>query len=217
MKKLLILATMMTSPLVLAKDPRIRINVLDTGITVEGAKKFHKALCKDGHSKNAIHQQARHGTNIVSIIAKKLNTKKYCIEIHRIMGEDTTLNDEKKALVQSYDAKYVNMSFNGPGVYRFEKIMIRNLLKKKVHIFVAAGNANENLDTDPSYPAAYNMKSKYWHVVGSSTPTWYGRKFSNYGSKVTETQPGTKIGWPSMTGTSQATPNALNKFIRGIK
>ena len=42
MKKLLILATMMTSPLVLAKDPRIRINVLDTGITVEGAKKFHK-------------------------------------------------------------------------------------------------------------------------------------------------------------------------------
>lgn len=217
MKQIFLVASILISGMAQAKDKRVRINVLDNGITKTGVKKFHKALCKDGHSKNALHKDAKHGTNVVSIIANKLDTKKYCIEVHRIMGEGTSLKDEHRALVQSWDAKYVNMSFNGPGIYKFERRMIKNLTSKGIHIFVAAGNANENLDKKPSYPAAYKIKNKFWHVIGSSTKTWYGKKFSNFGSMVTETQPGTKLGWPKMTGTSQATPNALNKHIRGIK
>ena len=217
MKKLLTIITILTSVSAIAKDPRIRINVLDNGMTKAGVRKFHKALCKDGHSKNAINEDGKHGTNVVSIIAKKLNTKKYCIEVHNILGEGTTGKDEHRALVKSYDAKYVNMSFNGKGSMSWERNIIKNFLSKKIHVFVAAGNSNENLDTTPSYPAAYKNKSKYWHVVGSSTKTWYGKTFSNFGKAVTETQPGTQIGWPKMTGTSQSTPNALNKLVRGIK
>ena len=217
MKKLIAIITILSSTLAIAKDQRARINVLDNGITKAGVKKFHKALCKDGHSKNSLNEDGQHGTNIVSIIANKLNTKKFCIEIHNVLGAGTTMKDEFRALFASFDAKFINMSFAGDQPSKTEKQMIKVLLKKNIHIFVAAGNQNKNLDKSPTYPASYGFKTKKYHVVGSSTKTWYGKKFSNFGKVVTETQPGTKIGWPLMTGTSQSTPNALNKFVRGIK
>ena len=217
MKKLLAIITILTSVNVMAKDLRTRINVLDNGITKAGTKKFFKALCTDGHSKNALHKDAKHGTNVVSIIANKLDTKKYCIEIHRIMGPNTSMKNEYKALWASFDAGFINMSFTGDYPVKTEKNLMRILLKKNIHIFVAAGNSNRDLDLEPSFPGSYGFKTKKFHVVGSSTKTWIGKKFSNFGSVITETQPGTQIGWPIMTGTSQSTPNALNKFIRGIK
>ena len=217
MKQLITIAAILISGLAQAKDKRTRINVLDTGITPEAKIKFNKALCSDGHSRNWIEKTGKHGTNVVSLIANKLNTKKFCIEVHNILGLNTNGKNELKALARSLDAKYINMSFNGRHPMKFERNFIKLFLKKKIHVFVAAGNNKENLDITPSYPAAYKFKSKYWHVVGSSTKTWYGKTFSNFGRLVTETQPGTKIGWPKMTGTSQSTPNALNKLIRGIK
>ena len=217
MKQILAIITLLASTTSYAKDQRQRINVLDNGITKAGVKKFAKALCKDGHSKNALNEEGKHGTNVISIIANKLNTKKFCIEIHNVLGKGTTMKDEFRALFASFDAKFINMSFAGDQPSKTEKQMIKVLLKKNIHIFVAAGNQNKNLDKSPTYPASYGFKTKKYHVVGSSTKTWYGKKFSNFGSVVTEKQPGTKIGWPLMTGTSQSTPNALNKFIRGIK
>ena len=217
MKQLITIVAILISGLAEAKDKRTRIAVLDNGITYDGKIKFRKFLCKDGHSSNRLNMDGQHGTNVVSIITKNLDSKKFCVEIHNILGPNTNGKDELKALAKSLDAKYINMSFNGRYSLKFEKNFIKLFLKKKIHVFVAAGNNNENLDTTPSYPAAYKFKSKYWHVVGSSTKTWIGKKFSNFGRLVTETQPGTQIGWPKMTGTSQSTPNALNKLIRGIK
>ena len=195
-----------------AKDKRTRINVLDTGITPIAKIMYSKALCSDGHSRNWIDPTGRHGSNVVGLIAEKLNTKKFCIEVHNILGTGAKGKSEIKALAKSMDAKYINMSFNGKGELIAERSFIKVFLKRKIHVFVAAGNSKENLDIIKSYPAAYNFKSKYWHVVGSSTGN-----FSNFGRNVTELQDGTKKGIPLMTGTSQSTPIALNKLVRGIK
>ena len=217
MKKLLAIITILTSVSVIAGETRKRINVLDDGITPIGKIQFGSALCKDGHSKNFTNVEGRHGTNVVSIIANKLNTKKFCIEIHNILGPGTNIGSELIALIDSEDAVAINLSFTGNNAIKQERKLLKGLVKKNIHIFVAAGNDFRNLDEEPSYPASYSFESKFYHVVGSSTKTRNGKDFSNFGGVVTETQPGTHIGFPKMTGTSQSTPNALNKFFRGIK
>lgn len=218
MKKLLLLTFFFS--LSAFAESRQRIALIDSGLQYQ--QKYQKYLCKDGHKSfvpgEEWHDDAvGHGTNIVSLVSKDLDYSKYCITILKFYRENlpglTELEYEIEALKYALTLKvsYVNLSVSGPETNVTEQILFNVLTFQGTKIFVAAGNKNKNLDTHPFYPAAYDIRQN-WFVVGNSNA-----ESSNYGRKVNLWEDGNGVGEPRLSGTSQATAIALNKYIRGIK
>ncbi len=109
-------------------------------------------------------------------------------------------------------AKILNNSWGGPGYSQSLKDAIAYSYTKKTLFVAAAGNSNGNNDSNPMYPASYDVPNII--STAASTPSDYKAYFSNYGAaSVHVASPGTSIfsTWPGGTwkysdGTSMATP-----------
>jgi gliding motility-associated-like protein len=105
----------------------------------------------------------------------------------------------------------INMSWGGGGVSATYQILFNLAYTKGIICVAAAGNSSLNTATSPMYPAAYN------HVisVAASTITDAKAGFSNYGTNIDVTAPGSNIlsclaggvsNYGNLSGTSMASP-----------
>ena len=194
--------------------------IVDTGIRF--TKEIKKYLCKENYDATGygIEDKHGHGTHIASIIAKNVNPKKQCLYIIKFYHKDSSQNLDYTAAISHAillkNVKYVNLSLGARYPSTIEKLSIGFLLEKNIHVSVAAGNDRLDLDAKCDvFPACYDFKSKYFHVVGSPTGP-----YSNIGKVVTDWIDGTKVKtWAgTMSGTSQSTAKKTAELIKsGIK
>src|SRR5919198_1349301 len=91
----------------------------------------------------------------------------------------------------AHGARIVNASLNGPGRSQVLEDAIAAAERAGVLVVVAAGNDGQDLDTTPSYPAAYSESNVV--AVGSDGPDGALSSFSNTGSPVDVTAPGEDV------------------------
>jgi len=159
---------------VFAKETRIKIAVIDTGI--KDSPEITPYLCKKGHknfTKGTLKDVHGHGTNVVGLIANNINKNKVCLLIIKYYHLETDVLPPEKYgelfdYVRKQKVKYINFSSTGRSPIEVERQQILSLLSKKVHVIVAAGNEGINLKYDcSSFPGCYNITSQYFHVVGA--------------------------------------------------
>lgn len=194
-------------------DPREKIVVIDSGIRITDYNK--KYLCNDGHydvTETSLHDYNGHGTNIAGIIARKLNPQTQCIVIIKYFFDTHgTMTDELQALKIAYqipNVKVINFSSGGFEPYLKERHLIEKIISNNIYFVTAAGNKSTNLDFICNYfPACYNIKSKYFRVVGNGLNQHLKSKYTNYGSQITDWRIGDNIlGFDIvLSGTSQST------------
>ena len=191
-----------------------KIVILDTGINVEQSKPY---FCTPNLNKDftysSMEDTDEHGEVINSIISNNLSHD-YCIINIKVISHveeiDNTL-EGLKYLNKLKNVVYVNISWGGIKPSTTERQIINNLGKKKVNLFICAGNDKKELRKDfcEWYPACYNQTLENHYVIGSS----YGQ-YSNYGPIVDLLEPGFLIyNRKYRYGTSFATPQALKKHI----
>lgn len=223
--KVLILSLLLLSSVCFGRETRSPIAVLDTGVNRTLARQ--PFMCKDGatntvgYTKYDLHG---HGSNIIGIISKNLDSKKYCIlsikVFHRYFrqGHSFWKYDVVKGLKIAIErkAKFINMSLYGPESDPKEKRQIQKALSKGIKILIAAGNKGRNLDQNcDSYPACYKLPGV--HVVGSGYSNSNRNDKSNYGSEtVTDWRDGDNIraGGTTLSGTSQATAILTGELVK---
>jgi hypothetical protein len=224
MKKLIAFVLFLLSSTAYAEN-RDRIVVIDTGLNFFG---LHSYLCEDGHldlTGFGMSDVNGHGTNIVGILVKKMNTKTQCIQVIKWMHDFNQMIELAKkdikaadnlfatALDQAikYKAKYVNMSLSGERFLAKEYKRLEYLTNSGTKVVVAAGNDSKNLDIKcGNYPACYYINNNNWYVVGNL----YNFS-SNYGSRIKYWEDGNGqegLG-VILSGTSQAAAKFLSKLI----
>jgi len=207
---------------VLSAETRIRIAVIDTGVHVNARSAPY--LCEDGHADFTGYgpeDNAGHGTNVMGIIAQKMNPKTHCLMSIKFFNTEkqSSLVGELESLhlalayILQWKPAYVNMSISGKYYDHKEYKVFVELLKSGTTITVAAGN--NKLDLSASciiYPACHKIKHKRFFVVGSSNGS-----FSNFGGPVNASQRGlNRSGWGVMlTGTSQSSAVQMSELIKG--
>lgn len=161
------LITLLAATNSLAKTAKtLTIAVIDTGIDSNNPK-----LCKFGHksflpnSPNALVDTNGHGTHIAGLIAKHAGDNNYCLVAIKYYGDVNTgrqnLANMRSALRYAINIKadYINISGGGPEFDEQEFLLIREALKKKITIVVAAGNERSDLDASCNYfPACYDKR-----------------------------------------------------------
>lgn len=201
-------------------ETRIKIGILDSG--VQRTPDLEPFFCKGGHEsfvearhKKGIHPD--HGTNVARLIVKDLNPRLYCIISVQYWSETSSGYSNQMAFIAGLahlsrqGISYLNISAGGPEGYSAEHVLLNKMAKEGVKIGVAAGNEGDNLDVSCNYfPACYNIPQNF-HVVGASDT-----KNANFGQVVKYYDKGFQQGMPVMTGTSQATANHMNSWIRGL-
>jgi subtilisin family serine protease len=228
MKNLIILLFIFICASVKAVETRTKIAVIDTGVHKQMAKE--KFMCENGvldatGIKNPYDTHG-HGTNIVGIIAEKINPKTHCIVsinfyVHYHSGEQSqaSVNNALKMVIADPSIRYLNMSLGGEGYSSLEQSYIKRLLIRGVKVVVAAGNEGKNLDTPmyKYYPASHREVLPYpnFYVVASELPS------SNKGKVVTDTYSGKNIKpkfWYSLrfSGTSQAAAQKMADILNNV-
>lgn len=203
---------------------RIKIAVIDTGLDLD-LYHAHNMLCNSG-SKSFVDDDPlkdaagnKHGTNVAGLVSKDLDVTKYCLIILKVYNSrgDIPYKLPAEAITYAIEQKvrFINLSIAAPGYIDHEFRIINLAIRHGIKISVAAGNKHSDLDTlCDVYPACYSVKSKYFHVVGSST--YLNKEYSNYGGPVKYVEDGSGVGIPRLSGTSQATAIHTNKLIRGL-
>ena len=162
----------------MAGNPKktVRIAVIDTGydITMNPPEDYKAIFCT---SAGRVMDYKGHGTNMMSIIAHRLNRAgiDYCIIPFSLERYHEAL--EK---LQGQRPDYVNMSFSGSGYFSFECRTLKKLLDAGVQLFAAAGNNGTDIDIHPEYPASCDVRI---HVQGFATPDGLIDARSNYSKK----------------------------------
>lgn len=210
-------------------ETRKEIIVIDTGIPASVSK--HKALCYGVHydvTGEGPVDVLGHGTNIIGIISKGLNTSKYCIRSIKWFHTYSSSKSKQSKLISEYVELLknlpapvaINISAAGNVFLRDELELFEKLSKKKTYIVVSAGNDGKDLDKKCDiYPACYKLiiTSNYFRVVGSSGKPFFRQRhlFSNFGSIVTDYENGAFVCafGVCQTGTSQATAILTRKLI----
>ncbi|RZA24142.1 MAG: hypothetical protein EOP10_10755, partial [Proteobacteria bacterium] len=105
-----------------------------------------------------------------------------------------------------------SLSLGGGGPVQQMSQAIDSAVSKNKLMVIATGNANQNIDNQPSYPASYPSQG----IIAVSAYNGYGdlASFSNYGARDSDiAAPGEDIvsttpnnSYQSMSGTSMATP-----------
>lgn len=202
-------------------ESRKIIAVLDIGVEPAHLKNKN-ALCRHGHKSfidnNPLADASSnmHGTNIVSIIERGLDTNKYCILMIKADYLEELNDPESYVKSLEYAVKikpaYVNMSIQGIGRIYKEKELLEKLLQQGAKISVSAGNDKKDLGARCDvYPACYSKefeKYKRFYVVGSMT---YQR--ANYGPQVTRLEDGVRQGYNHLSGTSQAAALFTSRMV----
>lgn len=211
---------------VLHVDNRLRIVVIDTGITKGQARA--KSICRDTENRPMVfsgnpHKSPfwnhSHGINIINIIASKINKEKYCIISIRGF-DDPGDNFYVAALEMAGRFKNVvgvNLSIAsgkfepGQNPYQMrEHAAITRLLLNGARVHVAAGNIKHKMTFKKCkvFPACL---ANYYHALGftkfvvvESSTGWFSNKSESF---KTEKRNGVKQGKPPLNGTSQATAN----------
>ena len=171
-------------------------------------------LCPDGHYGNIRTNDIGnvHGTNIYNLVTKNIDRNRYCVVYiaPEMLNEGGyNFNDYLIGIKLIKNVKYVNMSLSGREPSNRERKILKNLLDKGINVFVAAGNSSLNLNVKKEYPASYEFTHNNFYVVGNR------HESSNYGDVVDFITNGVSQGlYYKMTGTSQSTAIALNKFLR---
>tara|TARA_R110000868_G_scaffold66014_14_gene197079 strand:- start:9429 stop:10145 length:717 start_codon:yes stop_codon:yes gene_type:complete len=225
-RELILLAVVLLTVSIFAKETRDVVIVMDTGLTVNQDSLPY--LCESGHvdfsGSGTIDDNNGHGTNIAGLVARGLDTKKQCIVIVKYYDTDKDPYNKQEpgeALDRAWNyllttnAKWINMSFVGEVYVQNEYSAIKQLLARGTKVVVAAGNEALNFDDKcERYPACYGFKSPNWYVVGA-----YDLSLSNFGGPVNIVLQGMNqrghFG-PLMSGSSQATGNATAKIIKGL-
>lgn len=192
-------------------DYREKIVVIDTGLS---EKQFtQNYICKNGAisavpNVDSIDRHG-HGTNIIGLIAEKINPSKQCIvsiKVYHDMNSNIEAYLTGLKIAVSLKPTYVNISMNGPSFDTNEFKYLFQIIKNGGIIAVAAGNENINLDFNcDSFPACYkdslpkSYRNKFFVVSSKTTGS------GNTGSIVSVYLDGKDKGIPKLTGTSQST------------
>jgi len=223
MKKLILLLLTLSSTC-LGGETRIKVAVLDTGITQKMSRS--KYMCKDGVRKTvsdvSVYDDVGHGSHVIAIIAKKLDPTKHCIISIKVMKRFWRKRHEfwiydlvaGLKLAEKLKVDYINMSLGGPEEDPAERIIIKRLRDKGVTITMAAGNDSRNLDKRCDYfPACYLLSGT--HIVGNGTSLLRRSSMSNYGLVVTDWRDGNNVaaGIWVLSGTSQSSALLLSDLI----
>jgi subtilisin family serine protease len=232
MKNLILVISFLISFQVFAKETRKRIAVIDTGYNRTRLSNLPiNTFCENGLKDvtgTGPQDSLGHGTNIIGLIAKGMDTKKFCIV--SIKWYDTNFKVTLNVLVTRIRAAIklaeqqqpvlINLSSSGSNYDSIEQMIINRLTFKGVKIVVSAGN--DGLDLSKScliYPACYNANKNNFYVVGSmdkynnllDTSNKFG-PVSYYENGLNQCSEGI-----CMTGTSQAAAIRSNKLIRGMQ
>jgi subtilisin family serine protease len=218
LKNLLLAATLLLSSVAFPSETRIRIAVVDTGLSISDT--IMPYLCADGHkdfTRSSLSDTHGHGTNVAHLIAQHINPATHCLMIVKWYDSTTpdilTILYLKEAIVYAAhsNAKYINISAGGGTPLKEELDAMKHAVKKGTRVIVAAGNDGWNLDDACIYyPACYQTGSENYYTVGALDAKGEKASFSNYGHVVNAWAPGVKQDWKSgivMSGTSQATAN----------
>lgn len=182
-------------------------------------------LDENGHGTHTAGTLGAVGNNSIGVVGVNWNVKIMAIKIYDSDGFGTTsamlinaYNYVRMMKLRGVNIRVTNNSYGGCdeacGYDQATKDAIDALGNAGVLQVFAAGNDALNIDTTPSYPAAYNSP---WIIsVANSTSTDTRNPGSNFGvNNVDLAAPGTSIlstlnnaaNYGSLTGTSMATPH----------
>lgn len=201
-------------------ETRQKIVVIDTGVSMRQSSMDY--MCKGGlqSTHGSWVDTNGHGSNVIGLIAEKINPKKLCIVSIKLdipdKGDAYFYIAKSIRMAEEFSPVGVNISMAGSAKIESEFRSIVRMATSGVKIVVAAGNDSMNLDLAcDTYPACYKKEmmkrgipSRNFIVVGT-VDTVRG----NVGSIVTAKTFGKNQGFPKMTGTSQATANFTGKLF----
>lgn len=206
-------------------ETRKIVAVVDTGLPYN--RSILPYLCKGLQydiTNKGIQDANGHGTNIIGLIAKNLNTKTHCISMIKWWhsADENVPSDLLNARIADYyklllqlKPTLVNLSLSGKGFIALEYNGIKALLSQGTKVVVSAGNDKQNLSIRClSYPACYPIKHKHFYVVGATDSD-----FANYGGPITDILPGRAqrgIFGITLTGTSQSCANKSAELLREV-
>ena len=213
-------ATLLTPNLINANETRIKIAVIDTGVSRSVAQMSY--MCENGVKNFTIdntYDTNGHGSHIVNIIGSRIDSKKYCIVSYKVFYDkdyssiDTSLN-ALSSVYRDKNIKYVNISMNGNLQDIREFSLIEKITSRGTKFTVAAGNESKKLSYNncDQFPSCYKLKLSNKHnfnVVGA-----LNADFSNYGPVVDVVVDGTveSLGVVKR-GTSQASAMYASTLI----
>ena len=118
--------------------------------------------------------------------------------------------------LRGHNIRVVNASFGGPGASQQERSAIERLQAADILLVAAAGNDNENVDVNPSYPANYDLPNVL--SVGATGPTLSRAYYSNFGQSVDIMAPGGDADFSGGTILSTYSPDASGgSLYRGLQ
>lgn len=207
---------------VVTEDARQRIVVIDTGVS---RKQYDKSfMCKDFRAFSMVPAVNEfdghgHGTNIIGIIADRIDTEKYCITSIKYYHKSTD-SDAGIHLTRAFNLAStlpfvvaVNLSGGGRGRFTPEEDIVFKLVKQGITMVFAAGNDGINLRVGRCYwPACTKYLKRFEkyknniHVVGGLNNLMLRMPSSNWSDTLEmDYCVGLRVGTSKMSGTSQAT------------
>jgi hypothetical protein len=209
----------------LSAESRTVIAMIDTGISSKKYINPYKCNIPPVDVTGTNYEDYHgHGTNIAYLITRGLDPAKYCILSVKFWHSNEWAAVHKKdtadvfvqALQQvvAYKPKFLNLSLSGEAFMQDELNLLKDLLfKYNTKIAVASGNNKKYLgDVCDTFPACYNLNTSLFRVV-----TTLGVSLANIGGPARYIANGVNQCTPDgicMTGTSQATANYLNWWIK---
>jgi subtilisin family serine protease len=169
----------------------VRIAVVDSGYNIEDKS---ITLCNGigaiDYTGTGLRDNLHHGQSITFLIKENAKTD-ICFIIIKIFDPDSELSGDRKfgiirtaietAILERADI--LNLSYSGDGFDNSEYDVLYLASLKKIKIFAAAGNKNQNFDEKCTYyPACY--KDLNMIVVGNLDKSSQRHVTSNYGGPV---------------------------------
>jgi len=224
MKKRITLIIMSVFLMGAISDARpFQVAVIDSGFGFD--VEFNKApfkICKKG-SYDFITKKHKvgddmigHGTIVTALINQRAKTKDICFLIYRVFGSsgEGENKDIDDAILRAIRARadVINMSIGNRTHSNRTNNLLRIANKRGIKVFIAAGNAGDNLNnTCNSYPSCYRGLFPNVVIVGALDARLNVEKYSNRGSFITVYKYGrTRNG---ARGTSFAAPRAAGDYI----
>lgn len=202
-----------------ADETRVKIAIIDTGVTMDDA--VYPYLCHNGHrdfTNTGIVDRSGHGSMIANIITQKLDPAEYCLIIlkwYNQGGGDPLLAAKGISEANAQGARIINLSLSGTGAKEAEAVAIKEAIVRGAVVIVAAGNDHRDLNDDcDTFPACYPYTTPLFHVVADYL-LGYKSPFTNFGGPVTDTEDGRfTYNGRYWDGTSVSAAKVTNRIAR---